>query len=200
MLFAETLAQAISAHLEVSSALALASQVNPSLRLRRAIMEIRGHFRAGYALASSARKTGVRLLPGLLSAFESGETHGCLAEELAAFARSLHPDPRRALCQAMRRSAEAERFAAALARLLRDRRLTLDVVESAGRVAAAGNQHFRKVVEQVLDDLESGYGLAEALQRCPRYFDPFYCKLLEAAASREHLRLCLERLGREDRA
>jgi type II secretory pathway component PulF len=200
VLFAEAMGQAVAAGLDIGEAIDLAAKVNPSLPLRRALREMQANACSGYSLATSLELTGVWVGAGLFAALEIGEEQGCLAEELFAFARRLHPDPPAALQRATGRRPEATRFAAALARLLGERSLTLDVVEAAGRVAAAGNRAFLGAVGQVMKDMENGGTLAEALRRHPGYFDPLYCRLVEAAQTREQVRLNLERLGRPERA
>jgi type II secretory pathway component PulF len=156
---------------------------------------MRQDVRAGYRLEISLTRSGARTAPALLAALRVGEGHGNLAEEMFAVARTLTPRAPRRLRKAVGRSVEATRFAAALARLLREEGLTEKVVASAGNVAAAGSRRFRHVVAAIVADMDSGRSFAEALSRYPRYFDPLYCGILAAADSRSRLRLCLERLG-----
>lgn len=197
VLFAEALSQSLRAGLEISEAIVLAARVNPSLRFRTALREMAGHARAGYSLEAALARTGVRGCEGLLAALQVGEEQGDLAGELAAFARRLDPRADDRLSRAAGRSPEAVRFAAALARLLRDRSLTLRVVEDAGRLAAAGRRSFQAAVAGLVSDMRGGMPFAEALGQRHDYFDPLFCQFVHAAEGRDQLRAVLERLGRQ---
>jgi type II secretory pathway component PulF len=194
-LFAQAFAEALDVGIEVTTAIALAAEVNPGSRLRRVLAEMRLHTRSGYGLAAALAKTRARVKPQLLAALEVGEEHGSLVEELFAFAHGLCPDAAQLLRQTVGRRAEATRFAAALARLLREHGLTVQTVMAAGNLAAAGNNDFRQVIQALVEDMESGGNFTDALRQHPSYFDPLYCGFLEAADSRQQVRACLERLG-----
>lgn len=195
-LFAEAFATSLACGLAAAAALTLSARVNPNPRFRTALWATRRHFGAGYSLAQSLKKSGAWVEPGLLVALEAGEEYGRLVEELSSFARELEPGVTRLLHQAAGRRPEATRFAAALARLLRDHRLCLELVEVAGRLAAPRDRGFASVMRTVVTEMENGEPFLGALRRQPRYFDTFYCGLLEVAESREDLQAALERLGR----
>jgi len=195
LLFAESLAEALTAGIEVTKAISLAARVNPSWRFRHALKQMRQDVSAGYRLEVSLARSGARVMPQLLAALRVGEEHGKLAEELFACARTVSPQAAHWLRQAVGRREEATRFAAALARLLRDEGLTRRIIADAGNVAAAGSRRFQKVIGEIVAEMDRGGGFAEALAHHPRYFDRLYCGLLQSADSRSRLRLCLERLG-----
>jgi len=195
LVFAESLAEALTAGIEVTKAIDLAAKVNPSRRFRHALRQVRQDVSAGYQLAVSLARSGARVMPELSAALKVGEGHGKLAEELFAYARTVNPQAAKWLRQAVGRRQEATRFAAALSRLLRDEGLTEDIVADAGSVAAAGSRRFLEVIGEIVAEMDRGGGFAEALSHHPRYFDRLYCGLLQAANSRSRLRLCLERLS-----
>src|SRR5262249_34684967 len=150
--------------------------------------EMADNFRVGYPLEASLSKTGIRVREGLLAARQVGEDEGCLPSELCAFARQFDPNAEVRLRQAVGRSHAAIRFAAALARLLRDRSLTLDVVEHAGRLAAEGSKSFLTIVNVIIVDMENGAPFHEALQKHSGHFDKLYCRFVQAANGREQMR------------
>src|SRR4051794_8427012 len=94
--------------------------------------------RSGYPLAAALTKTEASVRPGLLAALRVGEEHDGLVAELSAFARRTRRFTASKFLRAIGRSPEAREFAAALARLLRDHRLTVREVRAAGQVAADG--------------------------------------------------------------
>lgn len=195
MIFAEALAQALAGGVELSEAVSIVAKVVPGFRFRQALVEMKKSIRAGYSLESSLTKTGIRVDESLRAALEVGEESGCLIDELIAFARGIDANSERILCQALGRKPEAACFAATLARLLRERPMTLDVIKAAGRIAGAKSKPFQKVVKDILYDMENGCSFSESLQRQRDYFDPFYCSLVEAANTREQVRRALECLG-----
>jgi type II secretory pathway component PulF len=134
----------------------------------------------------------------LLVALRTGEEHDCLDEALSAFVRRTGNLTAKTFYRKIGRSPEAIQFAASLAALLRDHRLTVREIRAAGRIAAGGTREFGRIVEEVAHRMEDGASLAETLHRYPGHFDELYRGLLEATKSREDLRTCLERLGRGD--
>jgi type II secretory pathway component PulF len=199
-IFAEAFGEAIHAGIEITAAITLAARVQPNWRFRNALTWMRRLTCEGQPLEVSLVNSGARVDPRLLAALQVGEAHGCLAEELFAFARDICSGATERLRQAVGRRPEATRFAAALARLLRERGLTLDVVESAGRIASAGSTAFAAIVRAIIVDMENATPFVNALRRHPIYFDLLYCDLLEAAKSRPQVRDCLERLGQSGQA
>lgn len=197
VIFAEAFRQGLVEGLPADRALALATEITPGRRFRRALTEMAEHLRSGYTLEASLAKTGVRVSPRLRAALRVGQEHGRLAGELAAFTRGDRRAAPRAFHRAIGRSEAAARFAAALARLLRGGRLTVRVVRDAGELAAGG-RGFARVMADVARRMEDGATLAEALRRHPGHFDPFSCGLLAAVRSRTEMRACLTRLAGED--
>lgn len=193
--FAEALSQAIGAGLEVSAAVAVAAGVPASRRFRAALGEMARHCRVGYTLAQSLSRTGVAVGGELLAALAVGEERGDLAGSLAAFARRVKGAPGIRLAAAVGRKPEAVRFAAALSRLLRDRRLTVHLIEDAGRLAAGDGSAFARAVGRVTEAMRNGVGFSEALAGEPGAFDPFFCALVGAPEGRDRLRAVLARLG-----
>ena len=198
LVFATVVPQALEAGVEISTALALAARVTPGPRFRAALVTMRQDVRAGHPLAASLARTGAKVDARLLAALEVGEEHGCVAGELTAFARQLHPRPTAWLNRRLGRPEESVRFAAALARLLTDRRLTPALIEDAGRVAAGGRRAFLAVIAQVAAAVSDGETFPSALRPHRRWFDPLFCYLLDAADTRDGLRATLARLGDED--
>ena len=197
MLLAEILAQGISGGLEIGATLAVAAEVHPSRRVREALKGMRRDVLSGFPLEKSLRATGLRVDAALLAALRVGETRGCLAQELVQFARRLHPDPAAAVARAVGRSREATRFAAALARLLRDRPLNLPVLREAAEIAAEGNSRFLEALRDVEERVQGrGRSLTDSLGHHPRYFDRLYIALLDAAETRRQTRQCFEMLGK----
>jgi hypothetical protein len=121
LVFTEALSQVLAAGVEVSRAVAAAAVRSP--RLREALRGMAIDCRRGYTLAESLSRTGAAAGDELLAALAVGEERGDLPESLAAFARRCDPRPGPRLAAAVGRPAEVTRFAAALARLLRDRPL-----------------------------------------------------------------------------
>ena len=195
LLFAEAFSQALAAGIDVSEAAVLAATVNPSPRFREALLEMTRSCRSGHCLEESLVKTGVRVKEGLLAALQVGEDQGSLGAELAAFARQLDPRAEARLLRTIGRSAEAIRFAGALARLLGDHRMTLEIVADAGRIAAGGNRSFRVAVEQMVEEMRNGESFPGVLERQPRWFDRLYCRSIRAATGREGMRSALKRLA-----
>lgn len=193
-LFAEALNQALTAELEISAAVRLAGAAMPGRRFRAAVLEMAANCRIGYSLTQSLARTGVAVGRELLAALTVGEERGDLPGALAAFARRREGVSRR-LAAAVGRGPEVTRFAAALARLLREHRLTVRLVEDAGRLAAGDGSAFAKVVERVAEEMRNGDSFSKALARQPRTFDPLFCALVGGPNQRDRLRLVLARLG-----
>lgn len=195
MIFAEAFAQALASGVEISEALSIVAKVVPSFRFRHALVEMRTSIRSGYSLESSLTKTGIRVDESLRAALQVGEQCGCLVDELIAFARGIDRASKRILREALGRKPEAACFASTLARLLRERSMTLDVIEAAGRIAGARSKSFQRVVKDILREMENGCLFSESLQRHRDYFDEFYCSLIEMANTREQVRCALKCLG-----
>ena len=195
MLFAEALSQVLAAGLEVSQAIVAAAGAVRSPRFRRALREMVVNCRSGYTLAQSLARTGVAVRGELLAALAVGEERGDLPGSLAAFACQCHPRPGPQLALAVGRPPEVTRFAAALARLLRDRRLTVLLIEDAARLAAGDRSAFARLVGRVAENMRGGMPFPEALATEPKAFDPLFCTLVAAPDDRDRLRAVLARLG-----
>jgi type II secretory pathway component PulF len=194
-LFAEALSQALAAGLDVGAAMRVTASIIPGPRFRAAVREMASHVRCGLTLAESLRVTGANVAGELLAALAVGEERGDLPGALTGFARQCGRDPGRRLAVAVRRRPEAVRFAASLSRLLRDQKLTVDLVEDAGRLAAGDKSTFTDAVRGVAEEMRSGAGFSEALSRESRFFDRFFCTLVGTADGRDPLRTVLARLG-----
>jgi type II secretory pathway component PulF len=195
MLFAEALSQAFRGGIEVSRAVRVAADAVQSSRFRAALREMAADCRVGYSLAESLSRTKVSVGVELLAALAVGEERGDLADSLSAYARSCDPHAPLRLAAALGRHPEVTRFAAALARLLRDRRLTVYLIEDAGRLAAGDGSTFATTAKRVADAMRAGSSFAEALASEPRTFDPLFCSLVAAPDDREKLRAVLARLA-----
>ncbi|MBI3410566.1 MAG: type II secretion system F family protein [Planctomycetes bacterium] len=195
-LFAEALGQALSGGIEISVAIRLAVAASPNFRLRAQLSEMHMRVREGNSLKTSLCKSWPDADPGLISALEVGEYHGCLPEELFAYARRVVPEAHRALARVNWRRPEAVKFAAALGRLLRDRRMTPALVEDAGRTAAESNPKFMQTIASIVHDLENGCFLGQAIGKHPNHFDAFFCGLVSEAQTREQMQTILELLGK----
>ncbi len=207
LVFAEAFALAHAEGLTLSQALELAIRVTPGKHFRRILGAMRQRALDGESLAGSLDNLPLRVHPGLRAALTIGENEGGLVEELLAFARRGESQPGRRFRRVIGRDECASTFAAALARRLKEGPLTVQAVCSAGQVASAGRRRPAKVMARLVDDLESGHSLADALARpswrwnrwgLPVFratFDPLFLAFVEAAQSREELRNCLARLS-----
>jgi type II secretory pathway component PulF len=195
MLFAEALSQALAAGVEVSSAIEVAAEANPSRRFRAVLKEMAVNCRIGYSIAGSLSRTAAGVGGDLIAAIEVGEEQGDLPEALAAFARRNGSRKGARLAAAIGRQPEVTQFAVNLARLLAGRRMTIDLVETAGRLAAGKNSGFAETIRRVTKDMRDGSSLEGALSRWPATFDPLFCTLVGSQKSREHRRAVLARLG-----
>jgi type II secretory pathway component PulF len=193
--FAESFRQALLERMPVDQAIRLASEVNPSRRFQQALKRMAVQVRSGYPLDTALARSGIRPPSGLMASLKVGEQHGQLADEMGAFARRTRGFSSRRFFQAIGRTDEAIDFAAALARLLVEQRLTVTMVRAAGEVSAAGRPRFATVISDIASEIENGRSLVECLSRHPRRFDPLYREFLAAANSREEMRACLTRLG-----
>ena len=200
VLFAEAFSQAIDSGMEMSSAILAASQTSRSRRFRHALHVMGVNCRQGYTLSISLSKSGVRTARQFRAALEVGETRGHLAEELSAFARYRDQQAPSRLAASLGRSTNVTQFAAALARLLVNERLTVTVIADASRLAAGKDSGFDRVIGCVIEDMRNGESLAEALRRHPRVFDIFLCKLIAAPQGRDVLRKTLARACGESTA
>jgi type II secretory pathway component PulF len=195
MLFAEAWSQALDAGMEISHSIFVAAQANPSRRLRAALFEMTCHCRTGYSLEASLAKTRIAVGRDLLGAIRVGEEHGCLSKQLAAFGRRRHANPAECLAAAIGRPTEVSLFAAALADLLSDRKLTLWLVQDAALLAAGTGTKLARVVEEVTEQMKGGVEFSRALRAYPKMFDQFFCRLIEATAERQSLRRVLLRMS-----
>lgn len=195
-LFAEALSQALSAGIEISAAVAVAANANPSFRFKQALGEMASHCRAGYSIEASLKKTGAIVADALLSALRIGEYHGCLARNLSVFAHRTIPRVEEQLARAVGRPPEATRFAAALADLLTDRRLTTDLIQDAAALAAEKHSTFRRIIKRVVVDIKNGEPFAQAIQGHVNGFDSLFCELVAATSRRQELRAVLMLLGK----
>lgn len=195
MLFAEAFSQALAAGVEVSTAVVAAADANPNPRFRDALHQMARHCRSGYSLELSLAKTRIRVADELLATLRVGEDRGCLPEELAAFARRCDPHAGARLAEAVGCGAEVTRFAAALARLLTDRPMTLQTIEDAGLLAAGRVSPFAEVIRGVVTAMTGGTPFPEALREQGGVFDPFFCLLIATPVERRQLRAVLERIG-----
>ncbi|OWK45009.1 type II secretion system F family protein [Fimbriiglobus ruber] len=196
VLFAEALSQLLSAGVELTRALQAAGEANPSSRFRAALLRMNYLCQTGKSLADSLSQTNVRVAGGLLTALEVGEERGCLAEQLAAFARWHDPQAGARLAAEVGRSPGAARFAAALATLLSDRRLTVSLVEDAGRLAGGGNR-FNQTIGRLATSVRNGVTFTDALAREKATFDPLFCLMVKTPEHRSELRAVLARLGED---
>src|SRR5437868_1968735 len=78
------------------------------------------------------------------------------ADQMPAFARRSDPRPGARLAAALGRPAEATRFAAALARLLAEHKLTVRLVEDAARLAAGAGSGFARIGGRVAEAMRNG--------------------------------------------
>jgi type II secretory pathway component PulF len=195
MLFAETLSQALAAGVHTSGAVWAAAAVVRSRRFRTALREAAADCRRGYTLAAGLSRTGVAVGGELLATLAVGEERGDLPESLAAFARRCDPRAGSRLAAAVGRRAEVTRFAAALARLLRDRPLTVGLIEDAARLAAGDGSAFAAAVGRVAEEMRGGVPFPEALAGEAGLFDPLFCALVAAPDGRDRLLVVLARLG-----
>lgn len=197
--FAESLSRTLAAGLEFDHAMVLASRVNPSRRFRGVLDQMRRSVRQGYAPEAALERTQVRVDPALKAVLRlcSGGGTLALADDLHALARSLHPRACRTFARRIGRSSRAVQFASALARRLGQEGLTVRSVTEAGAVASAGSRRFARKVESIARDMRDGGSLVDGLRRYRRHFDPIFLAILEAARSKEEMRLALERLGGE---
>jgi type II secretory pathway component PulF len=151
--------------------------------------------RRGYTLAESLSRTGVTVGGELLAALAVGEERGDLPGSLAAFARRCEPRAGQRLAAAVGRRPEVTRFAAALARLLRDRPLTVRLIEDAARLAAGDGSAFASAVGRVAEGMRGGSPFPEALATEAGTFDPLFRALVAVPERRDHLRAVLARVG-----
>jgi type II secretory pathway component PulF len=131
----------------------------------------------------------------LIAALAVGEERGDLPGSLAEFARRRDPRARQRLAVAVGRRPEVSRFAAALARLLRDRPLTVRLIEDAARLAAGDGSAFVASVARVVEEMRGGTPFPEALATEPETFDPLFCTLVAAPDGRIGLRAVLAQVG-----
>ena len=195
MLFAEAMSQALSAGLAVPEAMLAAAEVNPSPRLRAAMRNAASNCRSGRNAEDSVANARVCVTDDLLAALRVGEERGCLSAALSQFARVRDPRAATRLAQAVKRSAEASRFADILADLLATHRLTPRLLLDAGDLAAGGKSAFRQAVGRAAAAVENGVSLGEALREQAGAFDPLFCRVVDVPADRSHLRAVLKRLG-----
>ena len=113
-------------------------------------------------------------------------------------ARRMAPDPAAVFVRIVGRRRETCDFAGALGRLLQERALTVELIEAAGELGAAGNRQFSQAIRDIADAIShNGQSLSEALRSHPNYFDSFFCGLLATADTREQLRNRLLLLSRD---
>lgn len=198
-LFAEALSQSLAAGVDVSGSVVAAAQANPSRRFRKALLRMGTFCRSGYDLETSLKRTGVPVAKELLAALRVGEDRGRLAELLAAFARRCDPRIHQRLAEAVSRPDEATRFAGALAILLADHPLTIDLVEDAAHLAGADSPSFRRVMRTVVNSMKGGAPFSDALTLSSTFIDPLFCLLVSAPTERSHLRAVLARIAGDPR-
>jgi type II secretory pathway component PulF len=194
-IFAEALSQALDAGLSDSEALHLAARIPVGVRFRAALKEMASIFRLGYDLDTSMAKSGARVADELRAAFRIGEERGCLSALLSQFAHQIDPYVSTSLAESLGRAPEVTRFAAALARLLVDRHLTVSLVRDAAQLSAPKRSEFGKAIEYVIEDINSGMSLDESLGKQSFFFDSFFCSLICSPQDRDKLRKVLARLG-----
>lgn len=194
-LFAETVSQALDAGIAIDNAILLGAKINPSLRLRDVLNEMAMHCQSGWDLETSLTETGATLGDGLKAAFQVGEDRGCLSTQLSLYARKINPQISNRLAESLNRSAEVTQFAKVLASLLSDRRLTLDLVEDAARVAASEKSQFLAAIQSILDNMQNGKTFPESLECEKSVFDVLFVTFVQAATNRQDLRAILARLG-----
>ncbi len=131
-----------------------------------------------------SKKTNANVRPALLETLRVGEEHGCLAESLSSFARRTRGFTAGRFLKAIGRSPHATEFAATLARLLRDQRLSVEAVLAAGQSAADGSGRFARAIGAAAERIADGESLSEALGRYPAHFDALYLEFLDASRSR----------------
>lgn len=193
VLFAEALSQTLFCGMEISSAISVAADTSRSSRFRYGLHEMAGYCRQGNSLLRSLAKTKMRTTKQFQAAVDVGESRGCLANELSAFARSRDPQSAIRLAMSVGRSDDVTRFMNALARLLIDHRLTIDMLADAARVAAGAGSHFEFVVAKIIEDMKDGRSISEAMQRQSDAFDSFLRSLIKASPGRDVLRKTLAR-------
>jgi type II secretory pathway component PulF len=196
-LFAAAFGELLLCGLPAATALVQAAEIVPSRRFRKAAFEMVRHFRSGYCLEVSLRKTEYAADPGLLAALATGEEVGPLGDEMLAYAKSHVGGNERVLHRAFGRTAAAAAFAAGLSRLMTERPLTLDIIVAAGRLVVGRYPEFTPLIlREIHDEILGGAVLAEAVRRHPSLFDPLFIHCVAACETRPALRAALERLGR----
>jgi type II secretory pathway component PulF len=195
-LFAEAFGHFLLCGLPAAEAIFQTSEILPGRRFREAVTAMGRHFRCGYSLEVSLRKTELPVDPGLLAALASGEEMGPLADMMFLYSRSAVAGDRRVLHRAFGRTAAAAMFASALAHLLGDRTLGLDEIIVAGRVCVGRFPEFTPdTLQRIHDDIMNGVTLAETLRRIPHLFDPMFVRSVAVCETRPALRAALQRLG-----
>jgi type II secretory pathway component PulF len=197
VLFAEALRQALSAGMDPSRAITIAAEAVHNPRFRAALIQMAKNCLQGYTLAESLSMTGVIVEGELLAVLEVGEKRGKLSDSLGEFARQCDPQAGQKLAIAVGRPPEVTRFAAALARLLKDYPLTVGLIEDASRLAAGHGSAFVASVERVTESMRCGTPFPTALATEPGTFDPLFRALVAAPDGRESLRAVLDQLGKE---
>jgi type II secretory pathway component PulF len=195
-LFAAAFAELLQCGLPAANALGQTAEVMPGRRFSGAVHEMVRQFRSGYSLEVSLRRTGCHVDPGLLAALATGEDTGPLADELAAYARSLIGADDRALARAFGRTAAGAAFAAALGRLLAHRPLTPELIVAAGRLVVGRYPEFTPgVLQDIHDGLMNGVTFPDLIGRHPGLFDALFVRCVAACQTRPEMRAALERLG-----
>ncbi|MFK4232131.1 type II secretion system F family protein [Pseudomonas guariconensis] len=92
-----------------------------------------------------------------------------------------------------RGKADAAGFSRQLATLLRAGVPLLQAFEVMGR--SGGDEHLGRLLTQLQQDVGAGLGLADALQRHPRWFDRLYCNLVRVGEQSGTLDRQLEQLA-----
>jgi type II secretory pathway component PulF len=192
---AECIGQSLAAGLNEVESFRLASRVFRSRRVGICLRDAAFAIENGQCVHAAFKKAKPRVSANLLEAMRVGEERGQLGVELRAIARRLS----HRVCQQQERwagrSKEAIQFAGALSRLVKDHRLTVNAVDDAAKIAAAGGERFLAVMASVIKGMEDGDSLAQNLRQFPRDFDPMFIQFVDVASNRAALRVNLNMLA-----
>jgi type II secretory pathway component PulF len=193
VVFAEALSQALYAGIPIAEAIRITADTHPSRRISAGLREMAWRVRTGTDPVDGLERTGLSVSGDLLAVFEVAGDRGRLPDFLKQFAAQRDPAPWLRLADSQRRPAEVTRFAACLAELLRDNKLSPSIVFDAGLLAAGRDSKFANRISGSVDDMRQGTSLADSLKRGTQLVDRFLIQLLAAQSTRHGIHSVLAR-------
>lgn len=157
------------------------SEITPNPRIRRALDHAYTEARHGNEWATDLLLSlGAIVDKAFIASLRRGEATGALGEVLLKYVTEQGITPR-AIAQQVGRSEAVQQFTV---RLVENLKKDLPILRSCRDARDEAEGEFKEALEHVINDIEGGAHLSEALGNHPAHFDSFYLNMVRAGERR----------------